>query len=95
MISNLMSKLTAINSTLLKDNNHIFYFNMQNTFKYNSLKNKLADLLNSYFKHFDCLISEPSITITPLKLNIHLFYYTKAISKKNQKIINQRYKQIY
>src|SRR5258708_5170114 len=47
----------------------IFYYNMQNKLKYTSLKMKLSTILNAYFKHFGCLISEPVINVTPKNLN--------------------------
>src|SRR5258705_179362 len=71
----------------------IFYYNMQNKLKYTSLKMKLSTILNAYFKHFGCLISEPVINVTPKKLNIHIFYYKKDVV--SQKFINQKYQQIY
>src|SRR5260221_188550 len=54
---------------------------------------KLSTILNAYFKHFGCLISEPVINVTPKKLNIHIFYYKKDVV--SQKFINQKYQQIY
>src|SRR4029077_2950884 len=50
-------------------------------------------ILNAYFKHLGCLISEPVINITPNKLNIHIFYYKKNVVNKN--FNNLRYEQIY
>ncbi len=66
---------------------------MQNNIKYTSIKMKLSIILNAYFKHLGCLISEPVINITPNKLNIHIFYYKRNVV--NKKYNNLRYEQIY
>src|SRR5260221_403891 len=97
MLQNLIQKLSStdfkVTNSIIKDKNMIFYYNMQNKLKYTSLKMKLSTILNAYFKHFGCLISEPVINVTPKKLNIHIFYYKKDVV--SQKFINQKYQQIY
>src|SRR5260221_118692 len=97
MLQNLIQKLSStdfkVTNSIIKDKNMIFYYNMQNKLKYTSLKMKLSTILNAYFKHFGCLISEPVINVTPKKLNIHIFYYKKDVV--SQKFINQKYQKIY
>nr|YP_007476119.1 ribosomal protein S3 [Cantharellus cibarius]AGE93540.1 ribosomal protein S3 [Cantharellus cibarius] len=97
MLHNLIPKLTSkdfkINNSVINDKNLMFYNNMQNNIKYTSIKMKLSIILNAYFKHLGCLISEPVINITPNKLNIHIFYYKRNVV--NKKYNNLRYEQIY
>src|SRR6266478_876069 len=97
LLQNLIQKLSStdfkVTNSIIKDKNMIFYYNMQNKLKYTSLKIKLSTILNAYFKHFGCLISEPVINVTPKKLNIHIFYYKKDVVSQN--LINQKYQQIY
>jgi hypothetical protein len=93
LIQELNSKYFKVPNSVLKDKNMMFYNNMQNNLKYTSIKMKLTIILNAYFKHLGCLISEPVINITPNKLNIHIFYFKK--NAVNKKLNNFRYEQIY
>jgi hypothetical protein len=97
MLQNLIQELNSqyfkVNNSKITEKNLIFYNSMQNNFKYTSIKMKLSIILNAYFKHLGCLISEPIINITPNKLNIHIFYFKR--NTVNKKFNNLRYEQIY
>src|SRR6266571_2084965 len=97
MLQNLIPKLNSkdfkVNNSVINDKNMMFYNNMQNNQKYTSIKMKLSIILNAYFKHLGCLISEPVINITPNKLNIHIFYFKR--NAVNKKFTYLRYEQIY
>jgi hypothetical protein len=93
LIPELNSKDFKVNNSVINDKNVMFYNNMQNNIKYTSIKMKLSIILNAYFKHLGCLISEPVINITPNKLNIHIFYFKR--NAVNKKFNNLRYEQIY
>ncbi len=93
LIPELNSKDFKVNNSVINDKNMMFYNNMQNNQKYTSIKMKLSIILNAYFKHLGCLISEPVINITPNKLNIHIFYFKR--NAVNKKFTYLRYEQIY